>query len=288
MPASGVMECPLCYVKTPHRHRLAEKIKGMIKYAFGDFLDDISLHLIIGIIISGLISYFLPEDFFSRYAGNTLVEMLIMIAGGIPLYVCATASIPIAMAMMMKGLSPGAAFVFLAVGPATNAAAVILIARTMGKRFVTVFLVSISVFSILAGYALNYTFEKTGAQISHAHMMHEHAGHSFNWWAMFFSLIFLVMLVLSLYRKYGVRLGYRMLVFLKAGKPGTGIRCVLSVEGMTCKNCALKVSNALYAVGGVRKVEVDLKTKQVKVTGHGKNGEMKEAVRKAGYIVLDE
>jgi uncharacterized membrane protein YraQ (UPF0718 family)/copper chaperone CopZ len=288
MPGSGVMECPLCYVKTPHRHGLLEKLKGMFKYAFGDFLDDISLHLIIGIVISGLISYFLPPNFFSRYAGNTFIEMLIMIAGGIPLYVCATASIPIAMAMMMKGLSPGAAFVFLAVGPATNAAALILISKTMGKRFLSVFLGSIAVFSMISGYALNFVFEKTGSQISHAHMMHEHAGHSFNWWVMSFSLIFLVMLVLSLYRKYGIRLGYRMLVFLKAGKPETDIRCVLSVEGMTCKNCALKVSNALYAVGGVRKVEVDLKTKQVKVTGHGNNREMKDAVRKTGYIVLDE
>jgi len=213
-PDTTGVDCPMCYIRTPHRHGIGDRMRALVKYAYAEFLDDVSAHLIAGVVISGLIAYFIPPGFFSRYVGNSFVEMLIMIAGGIPLYVCATASIPIAMALMMKGLSPGAAFVFLAVGPATNAASLLLIANSMGKRFAAVYLATISAFSIIAGYMLNLFFGIFGAGISHAHGEHHHGAGGFSW-SVVFSLIFLVMLVLSVYRKYAANRLRRLLNVFK-------------------------------------------------------------------------
>jgi uncharacterized membrane protein YraQ (UPF0718 family)/copper chaperone CopZ len=286
--ASESLDCPMCYLKTPHKHGFRDMLSGMVKYAYSEFLDDISMHLVIGIIISGLIAFFLPADFFSRYAGNTFVEMLIMIAGGIPLYVCATASIPIAMTLMMKGLSPGAAFVFLAVGPATNAASIMLIANAMGKRFIVIYLATISVFSVIAGYALNFTVGFFDVKMSHVHKMHDHSGHGIVTWAMFFSAIFLVMLLFSFYRKYALKYARRLLPLKNvANSSGSGIReFVLTVNGMTCSRCAANVSQSLYRVAGVGEVAVDVPGKKVTVSASCSIGDIKDAVGKAGYEVV--
>ncbi|MCG7851792.1 MAG: permease, partial [Methanosarcinaceae archaeon] len=84
-------ECPMCFDPSPHKHMFHEKVRSMARYAYVDFLDDISIQLVVGIVLAGLITFFIPEDFFSRYIGNDFAEMALMIVGGIPLYVCATA-----------------------------------------------------------------------------------------------------------------------------------------------------------------------------------------------------
>ena len=110
--AAGMPECNICFATGPHRHSLAEKAVIAAKYAYKEFLDDISVRLAIGIALSAVIALAVPDDFFSRYLSNDFLSMLLMIAVGIPLYVCATASLPIALALIDKGISPGAALVF--------------------------------------------------------------------------------------------------------------------------------------------------------------------------------
>ncbi len=113
---------------------LSEKFQELIRYGFRELLDDIGLNLLVGIVISALITLLVPDDFFGSFAGNTLVAMFLMIIAGAPLYICSTASIPIAASLMMKGISPAAAFVFLIVGPATNAATITVITSKLGKK----------------------------------------------------------------------------------------------------------------------------------------------------------
>lgn len=282
-----VSKCNLCIETVPHKHSFIEKIWGMARYGFGEFLDDISKQLVVGIIISGMISYFVPDDFFTRYIGNRFLEMLIMIVGGIPLYVCATASIPIAFALMLKGVSPGAAFVFLAVGPATNAATVTLIANVMGKKIVAVYLGVITFFSVIAGYIFNFIVDYFyGGKIDIKHM----EGHVHNEVSpsVIIGIIFLIMLILSFFRYFFPDTWNRLMVKRKGDQiaEARGETCTIGVEGMTCNKCVQHVTEGIQKVKGVADVQVSLKKKSAAVSGDFNIDEVKAAIKDAGYKVV--
>ena len=149
------------------------KLKKGLRYAFVEFLDDISIQLLVGFILAALITWLVPDTFFEKFIGNDLLGMVVIILIGIPLYVCATASIPIAVSLMMKGLSPGGAFVFLAVGPATNAATIFMIANAMGRKTAILYVTSITVLSIVFGIVFNTLLDVTELRSS-VIMEHEH------------------------------------------------------------------------------------------------------------------
>ena len=107
-----------------------------VKYAFIELLQDIAQWLIIGFLLAALISVLIPNDFFSRFQGLGIVELLIILAASIPIYICATGSIPIAAVLLMKGVSPGAALVFLMAGPATNVATMTVLGKNNGTKII--------------------------------------------------------------------------------------------------------------------------------------------------------
>ncbi len=150
----------------PPRPSLSHRLKGGIGYAFGDLLKDIGSWLLLGIAIAGVISYLVPDDFFTRYLGNELLSLLIMLVVGIPLYICASASTPVAAALVLKGLSPGAALVFLLAGPATNAATITVVARYFGRAATMLYLVSIALCSLVLGWLTNRLYAWSGLDIT--------------------------------------------------------------------------------------------------------------------------
>jgi len=141
-----------------HNHTKKIKIKRAMEYAFVDLLGDISGWLIVGIVLAGIISVAIPSDFFIRYIDSEILSMFIMLFIGIPLYICATASTPVAAALILRGLSPGAALVLLLAGPATNMASILMIGKEMGKKTTGIYLASIAVTSILMGTLLNWIY----------------------------------------------------------------------------------------------------------------------------------
>ncbi len=143
--------CKYCGSKEDHVHSVLDKIKGVFTYAFGDLLRDSGTALVVGVLIGGAIAYFVPESFIEAYMGSGLKAMVVMLLIGIPMYVCATASIPIAAALMLKGMDPGAALVFLIAGPATNIVTMMVIRKNMGKQALVIYLSSIVVSSLALG-----------------------------------------------------------------------------------------------------------------------------------------
>jgi HflK protein len=141
-----------------HAVTSVERVRRVFRHAFGEMLDEISHWLVIGIVVAALITVLVPPSLIERYLGGGLVTMLVMLVIAIPVYTCASASTPIAAALILKGLDPGAALVFLLAGPATNIGAVIVLLKFLGARVVTIYLASIAVVSVLAGYALNWLF----------------------------------------------------------------------------------------------------------------------------------
>jgi uncharacterized membrane protein YraQ (UPF0718 family) len=118
-------------------------------------LDDIGPVLLVGIVIAGAIASFIPEGFIENNLGTGIKPMLIMLVVGIPVFVCATASTPIVAALALKGLSPGAALVFLLAGPVTNIATITVLSKFLGKRVIVVYVLVIAVVSLLCGIAIN-------------------------------------------------------------------------------------------------------------------------------------
>jgi uncharacterized membrane protein YraQ (UPF0718 family) len=160
-----VSECPICGDEEGmhrHSHSLLLRIRGGVRYAFIELLDDISKWLLVGIVIAGVISYFIPENLITERAGYGWPTMFFMALAGIPLYMCATSSTPIASALVAKGISPGAALVFLLTGPATNAASLLVVARFLGIRATVIYLFSVLSSSLVLGWVLNQIYRAFG------------------------------------------------------------------------------------------------------------------------------
>lgn len=146
----------------PMEKAFLSKMVSGLKYAFVDLLGDIGKWFIIGILLAGMITYLIPDALFESYLTNNFIAMLVMLIAGIPMYVCATASTPIAAALVLKGLNPGAALVFLLAGPATNVASMSVVSGLLGKRSLVIYLGSISICSIILGFFTDMLYNSMG------------------------------------------------------------------------------------------------------------------------------
>jgi len=158
-----------------HAHTLSERLSSGFHFAFVELLRDISRWFLIGMVIAGAITYLIPPSIVENSLGSGITSMLIMLVVGLPLYVCATASTPIAAALILKGMSPGTALVFLLVGPATNAASFSVIVKMLGIRSSIIYVVSIAVCALCLGFVLNEVYAFFGIHIQttigHTHDM---------------------------------------------------------------------------------------------------------------------
>jgi len=133
----------------------------IFKHGFITLPRDIGKSLLVGLLIAGTIGALLPPGFFGEYIGTGFAAMLVMMMLGVPVYVCATASVPIAAAMIAKGATPGAALVFLMTGPATNAATIGALWKMMGHRATIIYLATVALTALGCGLLLDLLFEMT-------------------------------------------------------------------------------------------------------------------------------
>ena len=138
------------------------KLRTIFSYAYGELLDDIASWFIIGMLLTGLIGALVPIGAFRNPAFSGFPAMLAMLVIGIPLYVCAVSSTPMAAMLILKGLSPGTAMVFLLAGPATNATSIAVLLKLLGRRVVLIYLASIALFSLLAGLLIDGIYTASG------------------------------------------------------------------------------------------------------------------------------
>ena len=124
------------------------KVKDALTYAYVDMVEDIGKWLVVGLVIAGIITTVIPTEYFAFFKDNTLASMLLVLLISMPMYLCATGSIPIAVALMMKGLTPGAALVLLVAGPACNFASILILRKFLGTRTLLIYLGSIVLGSV--------------------------------------------------------------------------------------------------------------------------------------------
>lgn len=136
-------------------HALGEKLKAGIGYALRELWSDIAGWFFIGLILAGIITTLIPSEFLMQHLGGGISSMLIMLIIGIPLYICATASTPVAASLILSGISPGAALVFLLTGPATNVTSLTVLLKVIGKRATVIYLLALAVSAVLFGLILD-------------------------------------------------------------------------------------------------------------------------------------
>lgn len=244
----------------------------MFKYAFVDFLQDISKWLIIGLLLAAFISVLIPDDFFSSYIGNDFIGMLVILVASIPLYICATSSVPVAAILMMKGISPGAALVFLMAGPATNAATITVLNKVMGKKTMWSYLISIISGALLFGLLIDNVFPREWFEMATLHdHLNTHAGH---WmlpkWMQWASSCLLILLIINAYVQKYFSLNKKD----QKGEAATVIDSkLLVINGMKCNHCKNSVEKHIGALHNITKAEVNLEQKLLHL--HGKSIDLK-------------
>jgi hypothetical protein len=143
-------------------HDIHIRLWASLKYAFVELWGDLATWFAFGLVLSGIITVWIPQEVIAGYLGGGLGSMLMMLAVGIPIYICASASTPIAAALILKGVSPGAALVFLLVGPATNMASLSILTGMLGKRATLRYLLVLAVCSVSFGLLLDKVYQWSG------------------------------------------------------------------------------------------------------------------------------
>ncbi len=237
---------------------LKDRARHIVGYVEYELLGSIANSLMVGFLIAGLITVMVPDGFFEMYMGSDFVSMLIMLVIGIPMYVCASASTPIAASLIMKGMSPGAALVFLLTGPATNAIGISAIMKVVGRRSTLIFLAVIAVSSLVFGYILNIMVKNMGLSMLFTHQHGEMI-------PMGLKVTGSVILALMLLWYYGDMYIVKKYFNSKTGKGASDMsrNVTLNVGGMNCMHCQNSVKKAVEGIEGTSNVTVDLSEKKV-------------------------
>jgi len=147
-----------CASKAAAKPTLSARLTGAAHYAFGKLMSDLTPWFLLGFLISGLITVLVPDGFFGGTLPSGWPSLLAMLVVSMPMYICATASTPVAAAMIAQGLDPGAAVVMLLVGPATNITTILVVRQFLGKAVVNIYIICLVVCSLLIGWGVNLLY----------------------------------------------------------------------------------------------------------------------------------
>ncbi len=265
-------------IDAPHSNFI-HKIIAALRYGFYDMVRSIGGWLIVGLLIAALITEFVPTDFFASLAEYPLLAMLAVVAVAVPMYVCATGSIPIALSLMLKGLSPGTALVLLMAGPAANFASVTLLSRELGRKAAAVYIGSIVMGAIAFGLAVDYLLPRDWfpmPAISHHAGCHT-ATAGIGTFSAICAAILGIMLIVALISRYFNPHTHQINSTIMSKK--------YQIKGMNCPHCQASVQKAISAVKGVESVDVNLSSGVATVEGQPDDNAVHAAVRAAGFDI---
>ena len=254
-----------------------KSFKEMMEYGFITLPQDIAKPLLIGIFFASIIALKAPNELLSTYVNYGGVgELMSVMLLSIPLYVCATASIPLAVALIGKGIiSVGGALIFLMAGPVTNIATISTIYRVLGKKLVMIYLFSVTSIAFLFGYGINYYYPNLNTSIDWNILIDDHI-HSHSGLLPAICSILILMILLNAVLK----------PFQKKVK-GSDLDTKINVSGMTCNHCKQSVTDAILANDNVENVNVDLDSGNVFISGENINiDEICKSIEKSGFKII--
>ena len=245
---------------------LGPKMRAALDYGFVTLPGDIGRALLVGVLIAGILGGVVPADFLSGYLGSGALSIALMMIVGIPIYVCATASVPLAASFIFMGASPGAALAFLIAGPATNAATVTTVSRVLGRRTMIIYLATVAISAFGGGLLLDWLMPRAVEAIplfSHHGHLHEGVG-PFEHVAGAM-LVFVMVFSWWLSRRRGHDCGCED--GESCGGDDEPRSLEFEVEGMNCSHCSGSVHRAVSELEGVTGCRVQLDEGRAVVTG---------------------
>ncbi len=247
-----------------------------LRYGFLDMMQDIGRWLILGLAVAALITILVPDGFFVSFNDRPLLSMVLVLLFAVPMYLCATGSIPIAAALILKGLSPGAALVLLMAGPATNAASIIVVGRSLGIRALCVYLFSIMVGAVAMGLVVDMALPREWFAISQSVCAAE-CHSALAWYEIAATVVLLLLLAVAAVRS------------LKSSKRDKrSMKQIYRIKGMMCNHCKANVERILASLEGVVAVSVDLAAGEATVEGSVEREQVIAAIRAMGYDYVEE
>lgn len=272
--------CGCCHDEKPHS--FMGKIIEALKFGYVEMMQDIGRWLLIGLIVAGLITVFVPDEFFALFRGNTQMSMLLVLCIAIPMYICATGSIPIAVALMLKGLTPGSALVLLMAGPACNMASILVINKVMGRKTLILYLLSIITMAIFWGHVVDYLLPVEWFQsgVLSASCCHEEGT---SWFNIACSIVLCLLLfnALVLQRHHHHHHEHEQSTL----NPSANMK-TYRIEGMNCNHCRMAAEKAILSVAGVTAATVDLEKKEAYVEGSAAPESIAKAIEEVGFTCV--
>ncbi len=275
--ATSVSECTTCDNEIPRG--FFPRLLGALKYGFVDMVASVGKWLVIGLVIAALITVFVPDTLFLSLSRYPLLAMLVMVLVAVPMYICATGSIPIALSLMLKGLTPGVAFVLLMAGPAANFASIMILSRSHGKRATAIYVASVVVIAIAFGLIIDYLLPSSWFAVdgdSFAPGCHKAFG-------IFETICTCVLTILLVYALIVRRIIDKHKSKEQSFNNTIAMTQEFNVEGMSCVHCQSRVEKTLRQLPGVESATVDLGKATATVTGEIAPETVIEAVKLAGY-----
>lgn len=257
---------------------LGGKLQEALRYAFYEMMHDIGRWLVVGLAVAGLITVFVPAEVFAIFEGNTWASMLLVLCIAMPMYLCATGSIPIAVALMMKGLTPGAALVLLMAGPACNFASMLVVKKVLGMRTLIVYLLSIVLGAVSFGCLIDYM--QFHGLVDFLQSLNAHAAHTahgstpFAWCC---TALLAVLLVNALC------IPHTSHVHTETQNMN---RQIYHIDGMSCNHCRKSAEDALRKVAGVTSAQVDLASREAVVEGTATREALAKALDDIGFTLV--
>lgn len=278
--------CGCCKDEAAEAHStLWARLCEALKFGYIEMMQDIGKWLLIGLVVAGLITVCVPDDFFALFRGNTQLSMLLVLCIAIPMYICATGSIPIAVALMLKGLTPGAALVLLMAGPACNMASILVINKVMGRKTLLLYLSSIILMAIFWGHIVDYLLPAAwfGTGILSDACCHAEGT---SWFHIACSIVLGLLLINALF------ISRMCHCHCQAHDTHSDNNCstinnnamkTYLIEGMNCNHCRAAAEKAILGVPGVTTATVSLENKEAHVEGDADPESICKAVQEIGF-----
>ena len=237
-------------------------VRRAFEYGFVTLPRDIGVALLVGVVIAGAMSAMVQPNQLQQYLGGEtatshLLAILLMMALGIPLYVCASASVPIAAGLIHVGASPGAALAFLIAGPATNAATITTVWKLLGRRTALLYLLTIAISAVGGGLLLDWLMPAMQVGVPPL-ATHVHGTMGFDWLSAVWAILLLAILAYSYAARPAPEPPSEASEHPPADPAAPQQQLELAVSGMTCQHCVAAVTRALSGCPGVRSARVDL------------------------------
>lgn len=285
----GSMVNSLCIEDDSHNHHdgceskapvvkesFIHKFLGAVKYGFVDMVGSVGKWLVVGLIIAAIITVAVPDELFLGLSRYPILAMLVMVVIAVPMYICATGSIPIALSLICKGLTPGVGFVLLMAGPAANFASVMILNKDLGRKATIIYVFSVVLTALFFGILIDYVLPSHWFT-PNVQVFSPSCHVSFSTFSTICSIILAGLLINSFminHRKQNIdQLNIAMTKEYK-------------IEGMACPHCQATVKKAIEALPGVNNVVVDLGAGKAIVDGEVSSEVVASAVNNAGFTFV--